>query len=72
MKRILKNKITGKYFGHLDSKYENSVDYFDIRNAYRFDHPITGVGFLTDNYNCVLYLKELRRIKIKKLNESIH
>jgi hypothetical protein len=37
MKIILKNKVTGKYFGHLDPSCEKFVEYDNIECAYRFD-----------------------------------
>jgi len=60
--KVLKNKETGLYFGHLSMTYDRIIEYTDIKLAYRFldffEYP---------NYNMVYYDNELRKQKLKKL-----
>lgn len=61
---ILKNKYTGKYFGHLDKSCSHPVDYDNIKSAFRFKYDGYGkMNLLEDTYNNISYEEELKNIK---------
>lgn len=63
--KVFKNIETGKYFGHLNNTYTKPVEYDNVNLAYRFTNNIN-----LEDYETVFYKNELRKQKIKKLNET--